>query len=143
MKKSILLTLCFCLIALPAFGISSHTPGSPETLISGAKVVGSGSTEILVDINRPNHIFEVVLVDANASVTVLTICLEGSFDGANWHTIDDSEFTFTAGELTALRGSFRVLNRGVHAVRGKIVTLTGGDGSNDTVSIVNYDQYRD
>jgi hypothetical protein len=112
----------------------SHTPGSTTVLFSNATAAASGTVEISVPIGMQDHVYSVSMTDANASITVLTVALEGSIDGATWFIIEGSQFTLTAGELTAKQAMFHVLSRPVNFIRGKVVTLTGR-GTGDVVSM--------
>jgi hypothetical protein len=78
------------------------------------------------------------LVDANASITAVTVKLEATHDpvtvlDANAQWFELASHDFTAGELTALKAYFSVVNMPAKRVRLNLSTLTGGDGVNDLV----------
>ena len=72
-------------------------------------------------------------VDADASITVLEITLEGRKRNGSWHQMG-TEHTFTAGELSAKKAKFTYNGDSWEETRFNIITITGGNGTTDIVS---------
>ena len=66
-------------------------------------------------------------VVVSGAPSAVTLNLEGSIDNISWFTLDTS--TTTTSEMR------HIANRGVHYVRGNLVTLTGGSSPTVTVKI--------
>lgn len=56
--------------------------------------------------------------------TAVTVALEGSLDATTWIELDSH--VFSAGELTATKAMWHVVNKVVKHVRLNLTTLTGG-----------------
>ena len=56
--------------------------------------------------------------------TAVTVDLEGSVDGSTWVALDTH--AFSAGELTATKAMWHIVNKVVKHVRANLTTLTGG-----------------
>jgi len=108
------------------------------TLIDQAAAAGAGQS-IRLPVATNDHSLEVFFVDADTSITAITVDIEMSFDppgindaAAKWYQM--AQHIFTAGELTAKQASFVILNIPGIRIRANITTLTGAGGS-DTVSV--------
>ena len=106
-------------------------------LLDAATAAGASNSVVL---NAPvsNHTVECTYVDANASISAVTIKLQGSLDdrgvtdgNANWY--DLATHTFSAAEITAKKAMFHVTDKPVTRVRLNLSTLTG-EGAGDTVT---------
>ena len=74
---------------------------------------------------------ECFYVDANASISAVTVVLQGAIDTnkrlGQWHDLATHEFV--AGEITGKKAMFHVLSKPVTRVRFNLSTLTGADGA--------------
>lgn len=107
-------------------------------LLDEATATGA-SASIFLHAVTSKHTVSCYYTDANASITALTIKLQGSDDNrgiadANAHWYDLAEHTFDAAEITAKQAMFHVDNKPVKRVRVNITTLTG-EAAGDVVSV--------
>lgn len=111
--------------------------GQAELLLDGVVATGVSAGYPLLEPVCEHGVF-VRLVDANTSISAVTVKLEASPDpttviDANAEWFELASHDFTAGELTALKAYFSVVNMPTKRVRLNLSTLTGGDGTTDLV----------
>jgi len=118
----------------------------PSVLVKNQKVVGV-SEGVKLDFIRnqgagiQNHTVAIILTDANSSITAITVNLEGSIDVndtpdslCSWFGIGQK--IFSGAELTAKKAMLLVVNTPLSRVRSNILTLTGANGTTDSVTIL-------
>ena len=102
-------------------------------------VSATGTSSVIRHTNAPDkHTVACYYTDANASISALTIALEGSIDK---HSVEDADahwfalasHDFTGAEITAKQTMFHVVNVPVTRVRLSITTLTGATVGTDLV----------
>ena len=128
MKKMLLL----CALLFLGFGISHAADFS----------VGTGSTgtsdTIYLDGLYEDFTVEGFYVDANASISAVTLVLQGAIDTdtrlGQWH--DLATHVFTAGEITGKKAMYHVISKPVTRVRFNLSTLTGKDATDTVYCIV-------
>jgi hypothetical protein len=87
------------------------------------------------------HTVVIHFIDADSSVSAVTVDLEGSISGENISDADAKWFqlathVLTGAELTAKQAMFHVANKAVKRVRANITVLTGEDGTNDKFTVL-------
>ena len=114
----------------------------PVTMLDAVAAAGAGSSKSLgvfnVDVDRKNVPDGwTVEVQTTAASTALILDWEGSIDGAStFHVL--ATHTMTAGELTAKKALFHVVNKGVLDVRANITTFTRSAAETATVKAIPY-----
>lgn len=119
----------------------------PGPLATDLVIVGAAPSVKLKDITldekvgHKDHSLLVSIVDANASITVLVVDIEECIDGDNvadgdCHWTQMVRHPFSVGELTAKHAKFDVFNSIARRLRVNIITLTGGDGSTDKITVL-------
>ena len=131
MKKLLFIFVCILIVCTPCLARSP--------LLSGVAATGASKGVTLSDFSS-THTVEVYYTDANASITVLTVDLEGSIDpsrtaDASAHWFQLASYTLTSAELTAKQAMFHVVNKGASRLRVNITTLTGADAG-DAVTVL-------
>ncbi len=106
-------------------------------LLSGVYQTGVSNAHDLAGTVKA-HTVSVVFTDADTSITVLVVDLEGTIDGTNWYVL--ASHTLSAAELTALAAMFHVADKPVKKVRTNIKTITGATSA-DSVDVW-YDNYK-
>lgn len=98
-------------------------------LLDGVAVTGASLPKHLHQGNV-NHTVACHYIDANGSISALTLVLEGSIDppgvadaDLNWFSLATHEFT--AAEIAAKSAMFHVVNRAVFRIRLNLTVLTG------------------
>jgi hypothetical protein len=89
---------------------------------------------------RKDHGVDCKIVDADTSITAITVDLEGTFDPpeipdaqAKW--VQLGQHVFTSAELTALYAMWVILDTPpIKRIRANITTLTG-EGAGDTITV--------
>ena len=89
------------------------------TLLSGVEAAGAGQA---YETRNAEFTVEVTFANSGGSVTALVVDLEGSIDGVVFYQL--ASHTLSAGELSANKAMFHVVNKRVRYVRGNITTLT-------------------
>jgi len=118
--------------------------GDSLVLLGAATATGAGQSKTLpVDTN--DHVFDVSVVDADTSISALSVAIEVTLDGqaindanAKWAQL--TSHTFSAGELTALLAVFVKLDVPCVRIRANILTATG-IGAGDTVTVRHRGRY--
>lgn len=94
-------------------------------LLDGVDATGAGSSvSIVAGLVRvaAKHTYTVKWTDISGSITVLVVALEGSINGVDFHQLATN--TLDAGERTAKKAMFHVVDKPVSHVRANITTLT-------------------
>lgn len=112
--------------------------GFAVKLLDAVAVVGASVQEHFIE-PVENHTIFAKVVDANTSISALTITLEGSPDpqsildaSAEWITVDTH--AFSGGELTALKAAWNVANFPLKRLRVNITVITD-EGAGDTITV--------
>lgn len=111
-----------------------------SVLLWDAEIVVDDMVSSSIFLTHPvsKHTVDLRLVDANGSISALTVDLEATLDGravldadAQWYSI--ASHPFTGPELTALAAMFHVVDAPTKRVRLKVTTSTG-EASGDTLT---------
>ena len=123
--------LCFVLLFL-CFGVSQAADFTYGTGTTGT------SDTITVNGLYQNFTVEGFYVDDNASISAVTLVLQGAIDTnkrlGQWH--DLATHAFDADEITAKSAMFHVLEKPVTRLRFNLSTLTGAAGTDLVYCIV-------
>lgn len=98
-------------------------------LLNAVSTIGA-SESVHLDKPTKDHTVEVSYTDVGGAITVLTIVLQASAQNKNtsdalasWY--DLQTYTFTAGDITAKKAMFHVVNKPVERIRVNLTVATG------------------
>jgi len=89
-------------------------------MLNGVEATGASASVKTSKVK--DHTIAAWFTNSGGGVTALTVDLEGSLDNTNWFQLDTH--VFSAGELTAQKAMFHIVNKPVNYVRLNITTLT-------------------
>lgn len=112
-----------------------------ETLLDAVEATGAGSSFSMGNFtnqaqSKGSCKSFTVDVTATAAPTAVTIDLEGSIDNVSFHQL--AQHVLTAGELTAKKAMFHVINKPVNFVKGNMTTFTQAASETVTVKITGH-----
>lgn len=94
-------------------------------LLNGVDATGAGdSVSIVANLVRvaKDHTVSIKWTDTGGSITAMTVDLEGSINGTDFHQL--ATHVVISAELTAKKAMFHVLDMPVSYVKANITTLT-------------------